>query len=49
LESILAVLFMRRASFASSLSTSLESLLPSLSLEEGGFALVFLDLIFSLA
>jgi hypothetical protein len=50
LESILVVLFMRRASFASSLSTSLESLLPSLSLEEeGGFALVFLDLIFSLA
>jgi hypothetical protein len=50
LESILVVLFMRRASFASSLSTSLESLLTSLSLEEeGGFALVFLDLIFSLA
>jgi hypothetical protein len=50
LESILVVLFMRRASFASSLSTSLESLLPSLSPEEeGGFALVFLDMIFSLA
>jgi hypothetical protein len=45
LESILVVLFMRRASLASSLSTSLESFLPSLSLEEEeGFALVFLDL-----
>jgi hypothetical protein len=50
LERILVVLFMRRASLASSLSASLESLLSSLSLEEeGGFALVFLDLIFSLA
>jgi hypothetical protein len=41
---------MRRASFASLLFASLESLLSSLSLEEeGGLALVFLDLIFSLA
>jgi hypothetical protein len=41
---------MRRASFASSLSTSLESLMSSLSLEEeGGFALIFLGLIFSLS
>jgi hypothetical protein len=40
---------MKRASFASSLSALLESLLSSLSLEEGGFALVFLDLVFSLA
>jgi hypothetical protein len=41
---------MRRASLASSLYASLESLFSSLSLEEeGGFALILLNLAFSLA
>jgi hypothetical protein len=41
---------MRRASLASSLSASLESLGSSLSLEEeGAFSLIFLDFPFSLA
>jgi hypothetical protein len=41
---------MRRASLASSLSATLESLVSSLSLEdEGAFYLIFLDLPFSLA
>jgi hypothetical protein len=49
LESIIVVFLMRRASLASSLSASLESLGSSLSLEEGAFSLIFLDFPFSLA
>jgi hypothetical protein len=50
LKSILVVFLMRRASLSSSLSASLESLGPSLSLEEeGAFSLIFLDFPLSLA